>query len=85
MTNEFYGMFNTNFERGREGELLGAEDKNGVVMFKGLIVQDERLRIYPFGQAPCVGNCKAFFSQPKLILEVSSSIDGVYRCGIRFF
>ena len=40
MTNEFSEMFNTNFEREREGELLGAEDNNGVVMLKDLIVQD---------------------------------------------
>ena len=40
MTNEFSEMFNTNFERGREGKLLGTEDNNGVVMLKDLIVQD---------------------------------------------
>ena len=39
-------MFNTNFERGREGELLGVEDNNGDEMLKDLIVQEEELRMY---------------------------------------
>ena len=46
MTNEFSEMFNTNFERGREGELLGVEDNNGDEMLKDLIVQEEELRMY---------------------------------------
>ena len=66
MTNEFVEMFNTNFERGREGELLGVEGNNGDVMLKDLIVQEEELRMYSFGQSACVGNCKVFFCSPIL-------------------
>ena len=66
MTNQFFEIINTNFERGREGELLGVEDNNGDEMLKDLIVQEEELRMYSFGQSACVGNCKVFFCSPIL-------------------